>query len=224
MPIISVKNLTVNYGAAAVLKNISFEVETGDFIVLTGSNGAGKTTLVRALIGLIPVNSGSIELFGEKIQNFRDWQKIGYLPQTRSELNLLAPATVSEIVSLGLLAQKKFPRRFTKNDSQAVAKIMQLLNISPLADLLFSELSGGQQQKVILARVLILNPKLLIFDEPTNAFDLESRIAFFSLLDDLNKNQKATIIFITHYASEARKYANKIFHLDKEIIKITAIK
>ncbi len=224
MPIISVKNLNVNYGATTVLKNVSFEVETGDFIVLTGSNGAGKTTLVRALLGLIPANSGSIELFGKKIQDFREWWKIGYLPQKQFGLNLLAPATVSEIVGLGLLAQKKFPRLFAKSDSQTINQTLELLNIGKLANSLFSELSGGQQQKVILARAIISKSQLLILDEPTDAFDLESRAAFFALLEDFNKNQKTAVIFITHYTAEVQKYANKILHLGKETVKIDQIK
>src|SRR5680860_800101 len=104
MSIIEVKNLAVNYGPSEALKDISFIIEKGDFVGLAGSNGAGKTTLVKAILGLLPLAKGEIKLFGDREERFVDWNKIGYLPQKFSTINTLFPATVEEVIALGLLS------------------------------------------------------------------------------------------------------------------------
>jgi len=218
MPIISVKNLSVVYGQNQALQNVSFEVNAGDYVGLTGPNGAGKTTLAKTLLGLVQKQSGSINLFEKDLREFRDWRKIGYLPQKGSAYNSLVPATSGEIIRLGLLGGKKFPKRFSKNDLAIVDQMLDSLNIRDLADSLFSELSGGQQQRVILARALVSNPQLLILDEPTTALDPKSRDNFFSLLETLNKENRVTIIYITHDLSSIGTHANKLLYIDKEVV------
>lgn len=217
MPIISVKNLTASYGLNPALQNVSFEVVAGDYIALTGPNGAGKTTLAKALLGLIPIRGGIIEIFDTNLAEFRQWQKIGYLPQKGSAFNPLVPATAREIVRLGKSSEKKFPKRFSKDDDKIVAQILGSLNIGELADALFFELSGGQQQRVLLARALVSNPQLLILDEPTTALDPQSRDNFFNLLKNLNHDNRVTIIYITHDLPSIGSLANKTLYIDKEI-------
>ncbi|MDD2766166.1 MAG: metal ABC transporter ATP-binding protein [Candidatus Moranbacteria bacterium] len=216
--IIETKNLSVNYGQTEVLKDISFAVEQGDFIGLAGPNGAGKTTLVKALLGLLPISKGEIELFGKTKENFDEWGKIGYLPQKFSTMNALFPATVAEVVMLGLLSQKKFPKKITTKDHEKVDKILQELGVSNLKKRMLSELSGGQQQKVFLARALVPDPKVLIFDEPSTALDPESRESFFQLIQKLNKQNGITIILITHDTGYIGQYTNKLLYIDKSVI------
>lgn len=216
--IIEAKNISVNYGPSEVLKNISFKIERGDFVGLAGSNGAGKTTLVKALLGLLSLVNGEIELFGEREERFKDWQKIGYLPQKFSTINALFPATVEEIIGLGLLSTKKFPKRITAADRQKTKKLMAELGITEQSKKMLSELSGGQQQKVLLGRALISEPEVLIFDEPSTALDPNSRDAFFRLLQTLNKEKGITIILITHDTGYIGKYANKLLYIDRELI------
>lgn len=216
--IIKVKKLSVNYGRREILSNISFSINNGDYIGLVGPNGAGKTTLVKAILDLIPISKGSIELFGNNNNKFENWGKIGYLPQKSSTINALFPATVSEIIMLGLMSQKKFPKRIIKTDQEKVNEILRKLEISDLKNRMISELSGGQQQRVLLARALISEPELLIFDEPSTALDPQSRDLFFELIQKLNKEFKIAIILITHDTAYVGQFANKLMYIDKELI------
>ena len=145
-------------------------------------------------------------------------EKIGYLPQKLATINSLFPATVNEVVALGLLSEKTLPKRITKNDQKKVEAILEELGISDLKKRMLSELSGGQQQKVFLARALVSSPEILIFDEPSTALDPESREAFFKLIKKLNKEKGIAIILITHDTSYIGKYANKFLYVDKELI------
>lgn len=216
--IINAKNISVKYGLTEVIKDISFEIAKGDFVGLAGPNGAGKTTLVKALLGLLPISAGKVELFGQKKEEFNDWGKIGYLPQKFSSVNILFPATVEEVAGLGLLARKKLPRKITAEDKRRIAEILQELGISDLKNKMLAELSGGQQQKVFLARALISRPEILIFDEPSTALDPESRESFFKLLRKLNQDQGIAVILITHDTGYIGRYANKLLYIDKQVI------
>ncbi|MFA5994685.1 MAG: metal ABC transporter ATP-binding protein [Parcubacteria group bacterium] len=216
--IIKADNLSVSYGQSEVLHNISFTIAQGDFVGLAGPNGAGKTTLVKTLLALTPATQGTIEIFGKKQSAFSSWGKIGYLPQKNSTINTLFPATVAEIVALGLLAQKKWPKKLTAKDRMQTDVVLADLDILPLKKRMFSELSGGQQQKVLLARALVSNPEVLIFDEPSTALDPESRESFFQLIQHLNREHHITIILITHDTGYIGQYANKLLYIDKELI------
>jgi len=216
--IIEVNNVSVQYGQNEALKEVSFSIEPGDFIGLAGSNGAGKTTLIKAIFGLVPISSGNITLFNKPHRTFTDWGKIGYLPQKSSAINSLFPATVEEVVLLGLLSQKKWPKQIRKEDKAKVEEILADLGISTLKKRMLSELSGGQQQKVLLARALVSSPQILIFDEPSTSLDAKSREAFFELIEKLNENNGITIILITHDTGYIGKFANKLLYLDKKLV------
>jgi len=216
--IIDVENVSIRYGQNEAVKNVSFQIQKGDFIGLAGPNGAGKTTLIKAILGLLPIASGKIALFGEAQKVFNGFSKIGYLPQKHSSINSLFPASVEEVVSLGLLSSKKFPKIITKKDKNKVEKILDELGIAKLKNKMLSELSGGQQQRVLLARALVSEPELLIFDEPSTALDPESRNDFFRLIQKLNKEKGATIILITHDTGYIGSYANKLLYIDHTLI------
>lgn len=218
MAIIEIKNISVSYNSHEALKDVSFNVEAGDFIGFVGPNGAGKTTLIKAIFGLVPLKEGSIELFGTNAKKFLNWEKIGYLPQQSASINPLFPATVREVVLLGMLSQKKWPRRITRHDRIKVDEITELLKIEHLKKRMFSELSGGQQQRVLLARSLVSKPELLIFDEPSTALDPDSRESFFELIKDLNKKNKIAVILITHDTGYVGRFAEKLLYLDKSLI------
>ncbi len=212
---IEVKNLSVYYGQTEALQNASFVIEQGDFVGVVGPNGGGKTTLIKALLKLLPTTTGIIKLFGISIDEYQQWNKIGYLPQNRSSINLLFPASVAEIVLLGLLSKKTFPRTVTQIDKDVVDEVLQTLGILELKSNTLSELSGGQQQKVLLARALVANPDILIFDEPSTALDPESRESFFKLIKKLNRENNITIILVTHDTVYIKEYANKLVYVDK---------
>jgi zinc transport system ATP-binding protein len=218
MPIIEVKNLTVRYGATAAVENISFAMEKGDFVGLVGPNGSGKSTLAKAILGLVPTSAGTIRLFDDGKKNMETIKRIGYLPQIRTGINPLFPASVEEVVLLGLLSLKTMPKKISYRDYKKVDKILTVLGIGELKGKMLSELSGGQQQKVLLARALVADPEVLILDEPSTALDPSSRDQFFALIKELNKKMKTSIILITHDTGYVGQYANKLLYIDRRLI------
>ena len=216
--IIDVKDLSAGYGQGEVIKGITFDVDEGDYIGLAGPNGAGKSTLVKVILGLVPPSSGSIELFGTAYGKFRQWGLIGYLPQRTNTFNPLFPASVREVVSLGLLSMKGLPKSITRKDMSRVDEISDRLGISSLASKTLSELSGGQQQKVFLARALVSKPRLLVLDEPSTALDPQSRASFYSLIQEMNQSDGITIIMITHDTGNIGEHAKKLLYLDTELV------
>ncbi|MBM3209152.1 metal ABC transporter ATP-binding protein [Candidatus Shapirobacteria bacterium] len=216
--IVEIKNLSVRYGATIALQNISCQIEQGDFVGLVGPNGGGKTTLAKTILGLLPPHEGKIALFGQDSREFDEWQKIGYLPQKHTSINPLFPASVGEVVSLGLLSAKKRPKNITTADWQEIDALLKDMGIFDLKSKLISQVSGGQQQKVMLARALISKPEILILDEPSTALDPNSREQFFARLEKLNKEAKTTIILITHDTGYIGQYANKLLYIDRKLV------
>jgi zinc transport system ATP-binding protein len=217
-PVLSVSGLCFGYGPVEVLCEVTFSLEPGDYLALAGPNGAGKTTLVKTILGLASRRRGTVRLFGADLDRFQDWQRIGYLPQRTSSFNPLLPATVGEVVGLGLLAGKRFPRRLDPADNARILKALDLLNITGLKDRLLNELSGGQQQRVFLARALVTGPELLILDEPSTALDSHARETFLELTRRLNREQGVTIILISHDTTRLGRYVNKLLYLDKRVV------
>jgi zinc transport system ATP-binding protein len=218
MNVISVKNVSVRYQAAEVVSDVSFDVAAGDYLGVVGPNGSGKTTLIRALFGLIPGTKGTITLFGQSLNDFHEWQKIGYLPQKMVSFNPYFPATVREIVAMGLLGRKRFPKHIDRSDNLAVAKILELLDIATIKDTRIGELSGGQHQRVLLARALVAEPQILVLDEPTTALDPEARERFIAVLQELNGKAGVTVILVTHDIMSIGRYASKLLYLDRKLI------
>jgi len=216
--VLSVKNLYCGYGSVEVLSDVSFDVEKGDYIGLAGPNGAGKTTLVKTVLGLSEKFKGIIKLFGEDLRSFDGWGRIGYLSQRVTAFNPLFPAAVKEVVGLGLLSQKEFPKRFGRADDAKIMQSLDLMGISDLHRKPVSDLSGGQQQRVFLARALVSNPELLILDEPGTALDPQSREDFFEFIKKLNRDKGITIILITHDTAQIGQYANKLLYMDKKVV------
>src|SRR5690606_38133035 len=162
------------YEGANLIEHLSFQVMERDFIGLIGSNGAGKTTLLKMIVGLLKPSKGEIRLFGEPIQQFKQWDRIGYVPQKNAH-NTLIPATVREVVMSGLDGKKTLFRWPTAKDAKKCEEAMRAFGIEDLADRRIGKLSGGQQQRVFLARALINRPDLLILDEPSVGIDAESQ-------------------------------------------------
>jgi zinc transport system ATP-binding protein len=215
--VLSIKKLSFGYGFTDVFSDISFDIAKGDYVALAGPNGAGKTTLVNLALGLLSAREGSISLFGSSPEKFRGWGKIGYLSQ-RANPNPLFPATVKEVIGTGLLSTKKFPRRLGPADDQKINQVLNQMGISDLRDSLVGNLSGGQTQKVFLARALVSEPEFLIMDEPSSALDPQTRERFFELIEKLNKEKGVTILIITHDVSQVGKYADKLLYLDKRVV------
>jgi zinc transport system ATP-binding protein len=218
MTAISVNDITCNYGSTPALTRVTFTVSAGDYVGIIGPNGSGKSTLIRALLGLAPLSSGSIELFGERLDRFTAWEKVGYLPQHLNLINPTFPATVTEVVRLGLLSGKRFPRTIGRSDAALVDEMLEQMGIYDLRKKLIGELSGGQQQRTLLARAMVNRPELLILDEPTTALDPETRDRFHELVATTNREKKSTVLLVTHDAGTIGNYASKLLYLDKRLL------
>ena len=211
MSLIDIKNLSLGYDGNIVLKNVNLKIEENAFLCVVGPNGSGKSTLIKGILGLIKPISGTIT-FNNLKQNF-----IGYMPQeTKVDSNF--PASVLEIVLSGTLNKKSMSLFYTKEDKKLAIKNLKILGIENLKNKHFSELSGGQRQKVLLARSLCATSKLLILDEPSNNLDSKSKKNLYDILTNLNKNYNITIIMITHDLDHNNLIGNKILSLREDDI------
>ena len=216
--IVSTELLSCSYREGRVLEDVSFQVERGDYVGIVGPNGSGKSTLIKALLGLVTIGAGSATLFSTPLSDFRDWHKVGYLPQSLHLVNPVFPATVHETVGLGLLSQKRFPKRLNRADNGKISEILDELGIFDLQHKLIGELSGGQLQRVLLARAIVNDPELLVLDEPTAALDPETRGRFYDMIADINRSRGVTVLLVTHDSGAIGEYASKMLYLDKKIL------
>lgn len=216
--LVATELLSCSYREGRVLEDISFQVERGDYVGIVGPNGSGKSTLIKALLGLVNISNGSARLFGTPLSGFRDWHKVGYLPQSLHLVNPVFPATVHETVGLGLLSLKRFPKRLNREDTAKIDTILDELGISDLKYKLIGELSGGQLQRVLLARAIVNDPELLVLDEPTAALDPETRGRFYAMIADINSTRGVTVLLVTHDSGAIGEHASKMLYLDKKIL------
>ena len=202
-------NLTLGYDGAIVAKGIDFSLNKGDYLCILGENGSGKSTLAKAILRLNHALSGEI-LFTDGLTS----NKIGYLPQqTPSQKDF--PASVKEIVRSGGLNRGGFFPFYPKAEKERATAVMEQLQLLPLKNRCFRELSGGQQRKVLLARALMATRELLLLDEPAAALDPHATAELYETIHRLNKQQNITIIMISHDLEAAKKYADKILHIGK---------
>ncbi len=209
--IIRIKNVSYAFGKQKVLRDIGFNVHQGDYLGIIGPNGGGKTTLVKIILGLLKPSVGTVEMFGEDIRKFKNWQKIGYIPQKAINFDVNFPVTVREVVSMGLFAKKGLLRFLGAEDQEKVTQALKQVEMKEFGSHLIGDLSGGQQQRVFIAKALVTEPSLLILDEPTAGIDIKAQEKFYTLLQDLNKKLHITLIMISHeidvIAHEATEFA-----------------
>jgi zinc transport system ATP-binding protein len=191
-----------------VLTNISLEIFEGDFISILGPNGGGKSTFIKLLLNILKPSSGTIK-FSEDLKN-----KIGYVPQNATTVDGVFPATVEEIISTSFTNKFLFSKKITNEEKEYLDFLMKSFEISNLKSKLFVELSGGQKQRVLIVRALANKPRLLILDEPDIGLDNISQIRFIENLNKINKENKTTIIFITHHLGIIEKYITKTFYIN----------
>lgn len=203
------KDLCVGYNGVPAAKDINFSIEKGGYLCITGENGSGKSTLIKTLLNLIKPISGHLEFGDGLMQN-----SIGYLPQN-SELQKDFPASVREIVLSGFLGKKKVNAFYSKEEKNEVSRILELLGISFLEKESFSHLSGGQMQRVLLARALCACGGLLVLDEPVSALDPDAAEEMYSTVETLNREHNISVIMISHDMNAVKKYARQILKIGK---------
>lgn len=203
MALIRTKNLMLSYENMTVIKDLSFEINTGDYLCVVGENGSGKSTLVKALLGLKKPVGGSIEFRDGLRQN-----EIGYLPQqTNAQRDF--PASVYEVVISGCLNSRGIRPFYSARERGIAAENMKRLGIAELKNRSYRELSGGQQQRVLLARALCATRKILLLDEPVTGLDPMVTAELYGLISRINQ-EGVTVIMVTHDMSAAVRYASHI--------------
>ena len=206
---VEISNLTVKYPDVTALDDVSFAIKQGDFLGIIGPNGAGKSTLFDSMLGLNTNYTGTIKFFDEDIKKSKTYLKeIGYVPQ-KPEFENNFPATVSDVVRMGLRK---------KSDDKKVDEILQQLWIHELRNRRIGELSGGQLQRVFIAKALVNDPKILILDEPSTGVDQQSIDLFFSILKELNSKQGITIIWSSHDLDAVNQISKSCCMLKSNII------
>ena len=208
MHIIDVSNLNFGYTSELVLKDVNLCVDEGQFICITGENGSGKSTLLKVLLGELKHFEGSIKLFGNPINSIKDFKDIGYVPQNSVMNKVAFPTTCREMVAINLcrsFGPVKFPG---KKHFERAEKALVDMGLEKYVRTPFNELSGGLQQRVMITRALINDPRLLILDEPTAGVDNESKVRFLDLLETVTQERNITAVLVSHELELVSRHIN----------------
>ena len=192
-PIIEVRDLWFSFNGIHILKEVNLTIHRGDFIALLGPNGGGKTTLLKLMLGLLKPNKGTIRVFGQSPEESAP--RIGYMPQ-HLHFNQSFPISSLDVVLMGRLKPGRGWSRYTRKDKLAAAEALKRVEMSEFANRRVGELSGGEQQRVFIARALVDEPEVLFLDEPTASVDTKHETDLFDILKELN--EEVTIIVVSH--------------------------
>ncbi len=210
--VIEIENLSFAYDKEFVLENINLIVDNRDFLVLIGPNGGGKSTLVKLILGINPIQSGSIKILNKPLH--KSLTQIGYVPQN-TNVNTNFPIKAIEVVMMGHHAHKRAIFGYKKEEIEHAMHVLRQVGMEEFADKKIGSLSGGQRQRVMIARALCANPKILLLDEPTSSIDADGQKQIYELLKELNK--KITVIVVSHDLSVVLQYATKVAHINKKL-------
>lgn len=217
-PLVSIEGVSFSFGTTQVLVDVAFSIMPDDFLAIIGPNGSGKTTLLKIILGILHPASGAVRLMGEDVKHFSHWERLGYVPQKATHIDPFFPASVREVVAMGLLSQKRFPRLVKRQDERAIDEALKKVNMQKLKNRRIGELSGGQQQRVFIARAIVNNPDILFLDEPTTGVDAETQARFYDMLDELNRTHGITVVLITHDIGVITRHARKVACLNQRLV------
>ncbi|NTW05918.1 MAG: metal ABC transporter ATP-binding protein [Peptococcaceae bacterium] len=215
--VLEINELSFSYGCHTVLDKINLKVNCGDIVAITGPNGSGKTTLLKLILGQLKPDTGWIKLYDNNIDKLKNKLPIGYLSQKATHFNQQFPATAREVVTSGLAAKKGLFKAYSKDDLLIIEKTLLMVNMSQYANQLIGSLSGGQQQKVFLARALVSQPDIIILDEPVTGLDIDAQKEIYRLLADLNQNHRLTALIVSHELEGLESIATHQVCLDKKM-------
>ena len=205
-PVVSLRGATLGYEDAAILSDVELEIHAGDLIAIAGPNGSGKTTLFRSILGFLPVLSGSLT------RNCA-LNQVGYVPQSAA-LDSAFPITAREVVEMGGYGRLKPYQGFPAKEKKHLENALQQVGLSQLAGRLFFSLSGGQRQRILIARALMVGPKVLILDEPLAGCDPESQKAIGDLLVRLSCEENIAVFFSSHDLRMVQSVTKKVLRVD----------
>ena len=214
--VLEVKDLSFSYPDKSILHRLSFDVDAGDFMCIVGTNGTGKSTLLKLILNQLSPLEGEIKLLGTNSEKYKDFASIAYVSQKATNINRDFPATVEEVVSLGLYSKKGLFKRNTQEDKKLIDSALERVGMLDYKHRQIGYLSGGQQQRVFIAKALISDPRIIFLDEPTTGIDIRAVDSICCLLGDLNKNSGITIVMVTHDISSIIYHSNKILVLSED--------
>jgi len=214
-PLIEIRDIHFRYGRYTVLSGITFSIHSGDFLAVIGPNGSGKTTLIRIILGLIKPDGGKILIQGIPVQDFSHPSMIGYIPQKAAFFDPFFPASVKEVVAMGLEALR--PGKARRSADDRVDQALERVGMIDLRERRIGQLSGGQQQRALIARAIVHNPRILFLDEPTTGVDADTQDRFFEMLGDLNENAGITIVLITHETGIIDRHVRQVACLNRRL-------
>ncbi len=207
------------YGRTTVVRDVAFEVREGEFVAVVGANGSGKTTLMRLALGLLRPTAGQARLFGTDVAAFRDWGKVGYVPQRAVTASAL-PLSVEEVVWTGLAGRRGLLRRRLAADRARFDHVVDLLGLSDVRRSRMSELSGGQQQRALIARALVTAPRLVVMDEPTTGVDADARRILRESLEHLVHIEGIAVVYVSHDPEGFTGLADRVLEVDAGSVRV----
>lgn len=213
-PAIIARDLTVRFGSYTALEKVSLEIAPESFLAVVGPNGAGKSTFIRSVLGLVKPTSGSIEVFGHRPGKLPPGT-VGYVPQVKT-LDRRFPALSIELVMTGV--RRRWPFRIGASERHDAMRALERVGMGKLAEMPLGKLSGGQLQRVYLARSLARRPRLILLDEPATGMDAPGEQDFYAVLEDWQQSSGATIIMVTHDLEVAAHHAAEVLVLNRRVI------
>ncbi|MEM5787686.1 MAG: ABC transporter ATP-binding protein [Syntrophobacteraceae bacterium] len=217
-PALSVTALRCGYAGIEVLKGISFSVSSGEFLGVLGPNGAGKSTLVQALSGIIPFKEGRIEVLGNGIERLSLKERARRMAVIMQDGDIRFPFSCREVVEMGRYPHKKRWRMDSAGDAEAVEKALHLTDTDTLGDRPITGVSGGERQRVLMAKSLAQGAPIMILDEATSAMDIHRKLQTFRVLDTLNREENLTIMAVLHDINLAALFCRRLIFLKNGII------
>ncbi len=215
--IIEIKDVSFAYNDELVLEKVNFNIHRGDYLGIIGPNGGGKTTLLKIMLGLLTPKTGTVKMFDQEVKAFKDWYKVGYVPQKVTSFDVNFPATVFEVAAMGRYGKKGLFRRLDKEDKKIIEDSLKHVEMLEFKDRIIGDLSGGQQQKVFIARALAASPEVIFLDEPTAGVDVRSQDQFYELLKKLNHELEITLVLISHDIEAVVKEVTEIAFVNKTV-------
>jgi zinc transport system ATP-binding protein len=211
---IELQNITAGYNVnTPIISCVNLEVAENEFLGIIGPNGGGKTTLLKVMLGLLKPTSGNVLVGGHQPPSKK--YKIGYVPQY-SNFDKTFPISVLDVVSMGLFSQKLFSSKLNLNERETVIQSLKKVNLLQKLNSQIGHLSGGEQQRVLIARALTTDPKILLLDEPTASVDTQTGLSIYELLTELNKEK--TIILVSHDVGAISRSVKKIACMNKKLV------
>lgn len=206
LPLVSLRGVRLGYPGVIILRDVELAIRSGDFIALAGPNGSGKTTLFRSILGFLPI-------LGGELTRHCSLAEFGYVPQSAA-LDASFPLTVQEVVAMGAYGRLKPYQRIPDRETARLKNVLDQVGLAHLAGRAFFSLSGGQKQRILIARALMVGPRILVLDEPLSGVDTESRTAITELLLRINREENKAVFFSSHDLRMVRSVSKKILRVD----------